>query len=232
MSVSPPPPAAARSGQHRNRTTWRPVLRAVLGDAVPPLAVFFALTALGVSDVIAYTAGGVVPVTRLIVDRILRRPFNAVSGMIAALLLVSVVLAIVTHDARAVIARGGVTYLVLAVVGIASLATRKPAVLLLSRHIATRAGADATARFDETFAGPQAVRAMRIVTATWAAGLTVSAILCVAAAYSLPIAAAAVTSSLIEPAAALVLAAGTMPLLRHTMTPRAAVTVEPAPPLD
>lgn len=226
MTDSPQPPAVTR-GPSRDQTVWRTALLAIVVDAVPPLAVFFVLRACGVSDVLAYTAGGVVPLTRLIIDRTRRRPLNAVSVTIAGLLLVSVVLAIVTHDARAVIARGGVIYLAIAVVAFASLPTRKPVMLLLSRYFAVHAHPETASRFDEAFARPRALRAMRFVTAGWAAGFAVSAVLCVVVAYTLPISAAAIASSFIEPLVVLLLVAATVPVLRRTMT-----SLAPAEPTD
>lgn len=216
--ITSPDESTTDDGQPRTQSVWRPALRTIAVDALPPLAVFFILRACGVSNVIAYTAGGIVPLTRLIIDRVRQRPFNAISGVIAALLFVSVILAVLTHDARAVIARGGVIYLVIATVAAVSIPTRKPAVLLLSRHVAVRSNPEAAHWFDERFADPQAVRAMRIVTAGWAVGFAVSAALCVGLAYTLPISVAAVASSLIEPLAVLLLAAVTVPFLRRTMT--------------
>lgn len=224
--TSSPDESTTDGGHPRTQSVWRPALRTIAIDALPPLAVFFILKACGVSDVIAYTAGGIVPLTRLIIDRVRRRPFNAISGVIAALLVVSVILAILTHDARAVIARGGVIYLVIAAVAAVSVPTRRPAVLLISRHVAVRSNPEAAHWFDEKLADPQALRAMRIVTAGWAIGFAVSAVLCVVVAYTLPVSAAAVASSLIEPLAVLLLAAATVPFLQRTMTSPA--TTSPA----
>jgi hypothetical protein len=195
----------------------RSALLAILIDAAPPLAVFFVLQALGVSDVIAYTAGGIVPLVRLVIDRIRHRPFNAISAMVLVLLVVSVVLALVTHDARAVIARGGVIYLAIALVAVVSLFTRRPAMLVLSRYMAARAHPESVDRFDRVFAEPRARRAMRMVTAGWAVGFVVSAVVCVVCAYSMPISAAAVVTSLVEPVTALLLAGATAPFLRRAL---------------
>lgn len=195
----------------------RSALLAILVDAAPPLVVFFVLQSLGVSDVIAYTAGGVVPLARLVIDRVRHRPFNAISAMVLLLLVVSVVLALVTHDARAVIARGGVIYLAVALVALGSLFTARPAMLVLSRYVAVRSHPESADRFDEVFGQPRARRAMRVVTAGWAVGFLVAAVVCVVSAYALPLDAAAVVTSLVEPVTALLLAALTTPFLRRAL---------------
>lgn len=211
----------------RSSTTPRKPLVTALGsialDAAPPLSIFYVLHALGVSDVIAYTVGGIVPLVRLVVDRFRGRPFNIVSGLVLALLVVSVVLALLTHDARAVIARGGVIYLVLALIAAATVPTTKPVMLVLSRRVAVSAHPESAEKFDATFAQPAGLRAMRVLTAAWAVGFLISAIVCVVCAYELPVTAAATVTALVEPLTAVVLAAGTTPFLRRALLPSTAV---------
>ena len=212
-TVEPAGPAATP------RSAWRSTIGAIAVDAVPPLLIFYVLRALGVSDVLAFTAGSIVPLVRLVVDRWRRRPFNVISALVAGCLLVSVVLALTTGVARAVIARGGVIYLAVALAAAVSLPTRSPLMLLLSRHVVVRSGPDAAARFDTVFGRPEGLRAMRRVTALWALAFTISAVACVACAYTLPITAAATATSLLEPVIAMVLGAVTARYLRRIVEP-------------
>ena len=221
-SPSTPPTHAAAS-----RSAWRSTIGAIALDAAPPLAIFAMLRALGVPDVLAYTAGAVVPLGRLIADRWRGRPFNVISGLIAVCLVVSVVLALTTGDARAVIARGGVIYLALTVAAAASVPTRNPLMLLLSRYFARRTRPDAVAQLDELYHRTPVLRAMRRVTAVWALAFGVSGLACVVCAYTLPIAVAAVVTSLLEPAIAMVLAAGTGRYLRRSAATLATPPVAP-----
>jgi hypothetical protein len=209
-------------------SAWRSTLRAVAVDAVPPLLIFFVLRALGVPDVLAYTAGSVVPLARLVVDRWRGRPFNAISALVAVCLLVSVVLALTTGDARAVIARGGVIYLALTITAIASVPTRNPLMLALSRYFAVRARPEAAERFDEVFREPGPLRAMRRVTVVWALAFALSGAACVVCAYTLPVTVAATVNSLFEPVIAMVLAGGTARYMRRTMASLAAARSAPA----
>jgi hypothetical protein len=195
---------------------WRTTARAIVVDAVPPLVIFYVLHALGVVDVLAYLAGAVVPLSRLLIDRLRGRPFNAISGLVAVFLVVSVILAAVTHDIRAVMARGGVVYLAIALVFAGSLATRHPLMLAISRYFTVRTRPDAATAFDARYrAQPRARRAMRLVTAAWAVSFGLSAVACVICAYTLPITLAATVTSLLEPAVAIVLAAASVRYLRR-----------------
>lgn len=210
-------PDAGASDSGEARRALRSTLLAVVFDAGPPLLIFFVLRALGAGDVIAYSAGSVVPLVRLIVDRLCGRSFNAISGLIVIFLVVSVVLALVTDDARAVIARGGLIYLVLALVAAVSVPTRSPAMLVLSRYVAVRARPEAATRFDEVFRRPSALRAMRLVTVVWALGFLIAAVACVVCAYTLPVTLAATVTSLVEPVTAMILAGGTARYMRRVV---------------
>lgn len=215
MSPDAPPSNISASSAAASRSAWRSMIGAITLDVAPPLLIFFALRALGVSDVLAYTAGSVVPIARLIADRWRGRPFNAISGLIAICLVVSVVLALTTGDARAVIARGGVIFLALTLATAASIPTRNPLMLVLSRYFAVRARPDKAAQFDGIYHQPRALRAMRRVTALWALAFAFSGLACVLCAYTLPVAVAAIVTSLLEPAMGMILAGATARYLRR-----------------
>jgi hypothetical protein len=97
--------------------------------------------------VLAYVAGSIVPVVRLIADRLRGRPFTAISGLVVVFLVVSVGLALITQDARAAIARGGLIFLAIAIAAAVSVATRSPLMLSLSGYFAVSARPDEAARF-------------------------------------------------------------------------------------
>ncbi len=232
--TTPTPPSASAPNAEGTRSAWRSTLLAVVTDVAPSLLIFFALRAFGISDALAYTAGSVVPLARLIADRLRGRPLNAISGLILISFVVSVVLVLLTQDARAVIARGSLIYLALGVAAAVSVPTRSPLMLLLSRYFTVHARPEATARFDEVFHHPRGLRTMRIVTSLWALAFGVSALACVVCAYTLPITVAAIVTSLIEPIIAIILAVGTGRYLRRTLAPLflAATTSTPGPPQD
>ncbi|MFF7987957.1 VC0807 family protein [Streptomyces sp. NPDC007901] len=232
MHSFPPPPDAGPSDSATTRSAWRSTLAAIAVDAGPPLLIFFVLHACGVGDVVAYTAGSVVPLVRLIADRWRGRPFNVISGLVVVFLVVSVALAVVTDDARAVIARGGLIYLALAVAAAVSIPTRSPAMLLLSRYVAVRARPETATRFDETFRRPSALRAMRMVTAVWALGFAICALACVVCAYTLPVTEAATATSLVEPVTAMILAGGTARYMRRALAGSPLTESAADPPQD
>ncbi|WP_328379016.1 hypothetical protein OG372_28715 [Streptomyces sp. NBC_01020] len=200
-------------------SAWRSILLNLVVDVVPSILVFYVLRAFGISDVLAYLAGSVVPLARLIADRLRGRPFNAISGLILIFLVVSMVLALVTHDARAVIARGGLIYLALAVAAAVSVPTRSPLILLIARYFTIRNRPDAAPRFNAVSRQPRGLRAMRILTVLWAVAFGVSALACVAFAYTLPVTVSAAATSLVEPVMALLVAVGTGRYMRRSLAP-------------
>jgi hypothetical protein len=210
-------------------SAWRSTLLSLVIDVAPSLLIFYVLQAFGISDVLAYLAGSVVPLARLIADRFRGRPFNAISGLILVFLVVSVVLALMTHDVRAVIARGGLIYLALAIAAAVSVPTRSPLMLLLARYFTTRNRPEAATRFNAIFRHPRGLRAMRIVTAVWALVFGVSALACVAFAYSLPVTVSAAVTSLIEPVVALIVTIATVRYLRRSLTPLFRTAAAPSP---
>jgi hypothetical protein len=194
---------------------WKRAARAVAADAVPPLALFYLLHALGVPDMVAYLAGALIPLGRLVIDRVRGRSFNVISALVGVFLIVSVALALLTHDVRVAMARGGVIYFALAVVFGISLLTRRPMMLLISRYFAAKASPAALAGYDHLYASaPRFRKATRVVTGVWAIGFGLTAVACVTCAYTLPITAAAAVNGMLEPVVAIALAAWSTRYLR------------------
>jgi hypothetical protein len=155
----------------------------------------------------------------MIADRLRGRPLNAISGVILIFFAVSVVLALLTHDPRLVIARSSLIYLALAVAAAASVPTRNPLMLLLSRYFTAHARPEAVTRLNAVFRDPRGLRTMRILTAVWALAFGVSALAFVVCAYTLPVTVSATVTSLIEPIIAILLALGTGRYLRRALAP-------------
>jgi hypothetical protein len=77
----------------------------ILLDLVVPTAGYFALHALGVADVWALTVAGSAAAVVTVVNSIRHRRVDLLGTLVIAELAVSVVLAIITHDPRLVLAR-------------------------------------------------------------------------------------------------------------------------------
>ena len=133
--------------------------------------------------------------------------------------MVSVVLALITHDARAAIARGGLIFLAIAVAAAVSVPTRSSLMLSLARYFAGSARPGQAARVDEAYRRPPVLRAMRVVTLVWALAFAVSAVVC---AYTFPVAVDNLATSLFEPVFSLVPAGGTVRYPRRAVTTVAA----------
>ena len=200
-----------------SRSAWRTTIGLILIDAVPPLAIFFILNGFGVAAVVAYTAGAAVPAVRLIIDLLRGKPFNAISALVGVFLLVSIILAVTTADVRAVMARGAVIYLALALVFAGSLLIGRPLVFVIMRYHAVRLDPRIGQIFDQRFATNTVFRhAVRTTTGVYSVVFMATAVACAIAAYTLPVPVAATVTGLLELLASLVVVAWSIRYLRRS----------------
>ena len=219
----------AQHGQPSTRTSRSAVpttVGIILTDAVPPLVIFFVLTRLGVADVVAYSLGAAVPLTRVIVDLLRRKSFNAVSALVGVFLLASLILGLATADVRTTMARGAVIYLALALVFAGSLLVSRPLMFTIIRYHAVRADAHTGAILDQRYSDSiEFRRAMRTTTIVYAAGFAASGVACAVLSYTLPVPVAAIATGVLEPVAMLVVVVWSIRYL-HRRQSRAATTAD------
>jgi hypothetical protein len=150
----------------------------LLIDVVAPIVVYFALHALGVGDLLALTAGGLVAGANAIVTTVRRRRLDGVGLLVVLEIALSIVLLVTVRDPRILLIRpvffaalGGLFALATCVVG-------RPLVYQTSRPLATRGDpvrAEAYALAWER--SPEFRRVERLITAAWGVALLAEAIL-------------------------------------------------------
>lgn len=198
---------------------WKVMARSVAADVIPPLLLLALLKALGMSDVIAYTAGAGVPGVRMLVDRLRGKPFSVISALVAALLILSVVLAVTTQDVRVVMARGALLYGLVAIAFGISLVAGRPVMFQFTKYYAVKADPAAGPMLEQRYrTSPQYRSMMRTATVVWIAGFLCIAVACATAAFTLPMAAAAILNNLLEPLCALALAAWSRQYMKRRLT--------------
>ncbi|WP_067672009.1 VC0807 family protein [Nocardia miyunensis] len=166
----------------------RAIARQMLRDIGAPLITYYALHALGVSNLIALGAGTVVSGLFVLVEVVRKRKIDFFAGVILTGFVVGFAITFISGDARFMLAKDsvvtgliGLAFLVSAVVG-------KPLVYLAARSGASGSDPAKAAAFEERYrTRPTMRRAFSRLSAMWGAGLLAEAALRVVLVYQLPV---------------------------------------------
>ncbi|ASR36229.1 hypothetical protein BAY61_15815 [Prauserella marina] len=150
-------------------------LAKLLIDAGLPLAAYYGLRLAGQDEQIALLAGAVLAALRLTWVAVRRRSFDVVSGLMAAVLAVGLVLSLVSGDARFVLLKESFGTAVAALVLLASCASRTPVVLVAVRAGSSKAKREEIDRLCEQV--PAFRAAFTRMSAVWGIALLAEAIL-------------------------------------------------------
>jgi hypothetical protein len=153
----------------------------LLIDVVAPIVVYFALHALGVGDLLALTAGGLVAGANAIATTVRRRRLDGIGLLVVLEIALSIVLLVTVRDPRILLIRpaffagvGGLYALATCVVG-------RPLVFQTSRPLATRGDPVRGEAYDLAWErSPEFRRVERLITAGWGVSFLAEAILRVA----------------------------------------------------
>jgi hypothetical protein len=161
-------------------------------DIGAPIGLYYGLHGAGVSNLVALGAGAVVPAVGVIVQLITRRRLDGVGGVVVVSVLATIILSLITDDARFLLAREG---FITAMWGLWFLATlrarfaRRPAAFALARPLMEGRRAFGTGSWDGLWdTDPAFRRIWRVSTVMWGVGLLVDAALRVLMSYTLPVA--------------------------------------------
>lgn len=178
-------PGAGGSGIRR----WTRVRAAVpfLADLVIPTVAYFALHALGVADVWALTVAGAATGLNAVVGTVRRRRLDGVGVLIGCELALSVVLLVVTDDARVVLAKPAFYTALSAVFLLVSCRVGQPLVYQAAQPMATKGDPDRTVAYRLAWdSSPEFRRRERLITAGIGMALLVESVLRVVVVFSLP----------------------------------------------
>jgi hypothetical protein len=156
----------------------------LLVDVVAPLVVYYALHAMGVTDVTALAAAAVPPVVKAVFTALRDRRVEPVAAVVLLAMLLAMVASSITGDPRELLVRGALLSLPFGLWTLATLAGQRP----LTFH-ATRTLLPHRAQvMDELWErDPRFRRAWRSITVIWGTAMLGDTALRVLMAYTLPV---------------------------------------------
>ena len=146
-------------------------------DVVAPLVVFQVALAVGLPVVWSLVLSGLPPLVGVTVDWVRWRALEVVGVVVCGGIVLSVVLALLTRDPRAVLLEGVVLTFVFGLACLWSLRSRRPLVFHFAQAFYGGPRSAAGAELDEEYASyQQARRFWRVVTVVWAVGYLVESV--------------------------------------------------------
>lgn len=179
------------------------VLRTIATDIALPIAAYFILVAVGVPPVWALASSAGVSVITLAGRWLRTREVSTLGFLVLIQFALGVVVALLTGNARFVLAKDYLITLLIALAALATLRLPRPFIARIRRDLSPN-----RARFDqewETNAGFRAVH--RQLTWWWGLGLTAEVAIALVIIYATPLAVAVVVTNLLTPAVLLSLIA-------------------------
>ncbi|MBN0049020.1 hypothetical protein JS756_34050 [Streptomyces actuosus] len=164
-----------------------PLLLTVLLDFGAPIGLYYGLTAAGVGDVIALTAGAVVPAASTLVRFARTRQVDVLGVFVTVMLVLSIVVSVVSGSPRLLLVRDGWLTGAAGLGFLVSLRGRRPLAFGFSRRLLERraaGGRDWDELWDEV---PRFRRIWRVTTVMWGVGLIVDSGIRTLMAYTLPV---------------------------------------------
>ncbi|WP_051834153.1 VC0807 family protein [Streptomyces sp. NRRL S-646] len=164
-----------------------PFLLTVLIDFGIPIGLYYGLTAAGVSDVIALTAGAVVPAVATLVRFARTRRLDVLGVFVTTMMVLSIVVTVVGGSARLLLVRDGWLTAVAGLGFLVSLRGRRPLAFGFSRKLLERraaGGRDWDELWEEV---PRFRRIWQVTTVIWGIGLLVDSGIRTLMAYTLPV---------------------------------------------
>lgn len=157
-------------------------------DIAAPIAVYYVLHGAGVSNLVALGAGAVFPALGALWQLAVRRRVDAIAVVVLATIAGSLLISLVAHSPRFLLARDGLITGIWGIWFLATLAARRPAAYLFARPLLEGRRVFAVTSWDELWAAePRFRRIWRISTVMWAAGLLADAVIRVVMACTLPV---------------------------------------------
>jgi hypothetical protein len=169
--------ATRTAGHTPAKAGWfRSIAMIAIFDVAGPLVLYKVLRSAGMTTVTALLLSGVLPALAVIMNGIRHRRLDVVGALVLAGIVVGVVLGLVTHSARQILAEGSVPTGVIGIAFLASLWARRP---LLYSFALEFIGPDSAKGQDMTlfWESPAFRRDFRLMTAVWGAAFLLEAAL-------------------------------------------------------
>ncbi|MGH3257045.1 MAG: VC0807 family protein [Streptosporangiaceae bacterium] len=210
-------------------------------DVGAPIALYYVLYGAGVSNLVALGAGAVLPALAAIYQLITKRRTDTVGLFVVATMAFSIVVSVIAHNPRFLLAKDGLITGLWGVWFLASLRARRPAAFIFARPLMEGRKIFAARSWDALWeAEPAFRRIWRVASVMWGVGFLADAATRVVMSYTLPIAVVPGLSGALWPVTFVVLQiisnvyyqlAGLNRILGARWLPRAAPTRPGADPL-
>ncbi|MGH2874526.1 MAG: VC0807 family protein [Solirubrobacteraceae bacterium] len=176
-----------RAGAQRPRNASGQLLRFVI-DIGGPIALYYWLHGLGASNLLALSAGAVIPVCSASFGLLTARRADPVALLVLATIAASILASVIAHNARFLLAKEGVLTGVWGAWFIASVRARRPAAFVFARPLMEHRRVFGTSNWDALWDQQPAFRQIwRTSSVIWGAAMLLDAVTRVAIAYTLPI---------------------------------------------
>ena len=181
-------PAATADGQPPAPASLGRQLGLLAFDIAAPTGLYYVLHGGGLTNVAALSIAAVLPALAAVYKLVVKHRIDAVALVVLATIVLTVVLSLVAHDPRFLLARDGIATGLWGFWFIATLRARRPAAFLFARPLMEGRKVFGTRSWDSLWeTDAQFRRIWRISTTIWAGALLVDAAIRVVMAYSLPV---------------------------------------------
>jgi hypothetical protein len=191
--ISEAPPSPAPNEVPAALPAVRPIrLRRQLGtfafDLGVPIALYYLLHSLGVSNLLALAICAVLPATSVAHQLVTRHRTDGVGLVVVVTVAVTIALSVAIQSPRFLLARDGLVTGVWGLWFVASAAARRPAAFILARPLMEGRRFFAAGSWDAVWESePRFRRIWRVATVMWGVGLLVDAAVRVIISYTLPV---------------------------------------------
>lgn len=162
---------------------------------VAPIVVYGVATDHGVAELPALLLSGIGPVVEMAIVWLIRRRLDEVGIVVITFLVVSIVVALATRDARALLLRESVAIGLYGVFLLATVPTRWPMCFLFGRRFVTGGDPEKVVWWNGLWQYPRFRRTQRQMTTMWGATFVVESVVRGILVYQLPVATMVVINS-------------------------------------
>lgn len=186
------------TSQQKRSAVRRHLGRQLVVELVIPLTAYYGLRAAGVNAWLAMVASAVIIVPILAYGAVRRRHVDALATFTLTMIVAGTVVTLVTGDPRTLLVRDGFMFGAVGLWMLCTLATQRPFIRTVSRTIVTvKIGEEGYRRWDARWEDDAQFRSqLRLLTAVWGAAFTLDAAIRILLAYTLPIDAIVLVSTL------------------------------------
>lgn len=183
------PIPADRTAAQKRAALRRHVARQVIVELLLPIGAYYGLRAAGVSPWAALTGPALLTLPFLAYDALRRRRVDAVALFTLTMIVIGTAVSVITGDPRTLLVRDAWLFGAVGLWILATLCTQRPMMRSLARTIVTvKIGEAGYREWDARWDTDSRFRHhLRVLTAVWGAGFTLDAVIRVALAYSLPL---------------------------------------------